>query len=87
MTSNSRIISTDEDPNLRIESFAIVNLRGVSTKLNKYPRKRTRNLLQNSMGSIHIHHLEDLIGSLTSRIIVVLLARMKIRTYGSKALR
>ena len=31
-----RIISTDEDPSLRIESSAIINLRGVSTKLNKY---------------------------------------------------
>ena len=30
------IISTDEDPRLRIESSAIINLRGVSTKLNKY---------------------------------------------------
>ena len=30
------IISTDENPSLRIESFAIINLRGVSTKLNKY---------------------------------------------------
>ena len=30
------IISTDEDPSLRNESFAIMNLRGVSTKLNKY---------------------------------------------------
>ena len=29
------IISADEDPSLRIESFAIMNLRGVSTKLNK----------------------------------------------------
>ena len=29
------IISTDEDPSL-IESSAIINLRGVSTKLNKY---------------------------------------------------
>ena len=36
MNSKSRIISTDEDPSLRIESFAIINLRGVSTKLNKY---------------------------------------------------
>ena len=25
------IISTDEDPRLRIESFAVINLRGVST--------------------------------------------------------
>ena len=30
------IISTDEDPSLPIESSAIINLRGVSTKLNKY---------------------------------------------------
>ncbi len=36
------IISTDEDPGLRIESFAVINLRGVSTNkkcyiiLNKY---------------------------------------------------
>ena len=36
MNSNSRIISTDEGPSLRIESSAIINLRGVSTKLNKY---------------------------------------------------
>ena len=28
--------STDEDPSLWIESSAIINLRGVSTKLNKY---------------------------------------------------
>ena len=28
--------STDKDPSLRIESSAIINLRGVSTKLNKY---------------------------------------------------
>ena len=27
------IVSTDEDPGLRIESFAMVNLRGVPTKL------------------------------------------------------
>ena len=26
----------NEDPSLRIESSAIINLRGVSTKLNKY---------------------------------------------------
>ena len=30
-------ISTDEDPGLRIESFAVINLRGVSTnKTTKY---------------------------------------------------
>ena len=28
--------TTDKDPNLRIESFAIIDLRGVSTKLNCY---------------------------------------------------
>ena len=33
VNSNSRIISTDEDLSLRIESSAIINLRGVSTKL------------------------------------------------------
>ena len=27
----AHIISTDEDPGLRIESFAVINLRGVST--------------------------------------------------------
>jgi hypothetical protein len=27
----SHIISTDEDPGLRIESFAVINLRGAST--------------------------------------------------------
>ena len=36
MYANNSIISTDEDPSLRIESSAIINLRGVSTKLNKY---------------------------------------------------
>ena len=39
VNSNSRIISTDEDPSLRIESSAIINLRGVFTKLNKYKTK------------------------------------------------
>ena len=36
MNSNSRIISTDKDPSLRIESSAIINLRGVFTEVNKY---------------------------------------------------
>jgi hypothetical protein len=30
------IISTDEDPGLRIESFALINLRGVSTNKKCY---------------------------------------------------
>jgi hypothetical protein len=29
--NSSHIISTDENPGLRIESFAVINLRGVST--------------------------------------------------------
>ena len=29
--NKSHIISTDEDPGLRIESIAVINLRGVST--------------------------------------------------------
>ena len=33
---NNNCIRTDEDASLRTESFAIINLRGVSTKLNKY---------------------------------------------------
>ena len=32
--SSSDFISTDEDPGLRIKSFAIIKLHGVSTKLN-----------------------------------------------------
>jgi hypothetical protein len=31
ITAKLIIISTDEDPGLRIESFAVINLRGVST--------------------------------------------------------
>jgi hypothetical protein len=29
--NSAHIISTDEDPGLRIESFAVINLRGAST--------------------------------------------------------
>ncbi len=32
--NKSDFISTDEDPGLRIESFAIIKLRGVTTKSN-----------------------------------------------------
>ena len=35
----SDIIITDEDPGLPIESFAIIKLRGVTTKYKKYIRK------------------------------------------------
>jgi hypothetical protein len=34
--NKSHIISTDEDPGLRIESFAVINLRGVSTNKTIY---------------------------------------------------
>ena len=34
LVNRQRIISADEDPSLRIEGFAIMNLHGVSTKLN-----------------------------------------------------
>ena len=33
---NNNCISTDEDASLRTESSAIINLRDVSRKLNKY---------------------------------------------------
>ena len=33
------IISTDEDPGLRIERFAVINLRGVSTNKNIIKQK------------------------------------------------
>ena len=46
VNSNSRIISTDEDPSLRIESSAIINLRGVSTKLNKEQSTVNHNRVQ-----------------------------------------
>jgi hypothetical protein len=32
----SHIISTDEDPGLRVQSFAVINLRGVSTNKKYY---------------------------------------------------
>jgi hypothetical protein len=35
-SSAENIISTDEDPGLRIESFAVINLRGVSTNKTIY---------------------------------------------------
>jgi hypothetical protein len=35
----SHIISTDEDPGLRIESFAVINLRGVSTNKTIIPEQ------------------------------------------------
>ena len=35
--NKSQIISTDEDPGLRTESFAVINLRGVSTNKTIIP--------------------------------------------------
>jgi hypothetical protein len=49
--NKSHIISTDEDPGLRIESFAVINLRGVSTNktiICLSPCKKTKNLFSNS---------------------------------------
>ena len=53
------IISTDEDPSLRIESPAIINLRGVSTKLNKY---NLQPFAQTAMKNCkhYMHHADDL---------------------------
>ena len=42
--NKSHIISTDEDPGLRIESFAVINLRGVSTNKKYYMFYRHANL-------------------------------------------
>ena len=58
VNSKSRIISTDEDPSLRIESSAIINLRDVSTKLNKYKYMIVFSLLskgsnEGDFGSMH----------------------------------
>ena len=55
-----QIISTDEDPILRIESFAIINSRGVSTKLNLYccsPCKTTKNL-----SALLVNNIEYFVG-------------------------
>ena len=52
MNSNSRIISTDEDPSLRIESSAIINFRGVSTKLNKYKTDKAVVRVSKSVGGL-----------------------------------
>ena len=53
--NKNAIISTDEDPSLRIESFAIIGLRGVSTMLKSFysPCKRTMNLVYNLQGDFH----------------------------------
>ena len=37
--NNDITISTDEGPSLRTETFAIIDLREVSTKLNEYCSK------------------------------------------------
>ena len=69
VNSNNRIISTDEDPSLRIESFAVINLRGVSTKLNKYivfTMQTYKKLITELYGEYTLHRLKDLIGLLTN---------------------
>jgi hypothetical protein len=42
--NKSHIISTDDDPGLRIESFAVINLCGVSTNKKYYMFYRHANL-------------------------------------------
>ena len=37
MLESLRIINTDDDPSLQIESSAMVNLRGVSTQKHSFP--------------------------------------------------
>ena len=52
METPRKFISSDDDPSLRIESFAIVNLRGVSTKLYFnliFTMQHTRNLTKKSI--------------------------------------
>ena len=52
------IISTDEDPSLRIESSAIMNLRGVSTRLNKYNNNYITKNMYSTMESV-LNSLRD----------------------------
>ena len=52
---NKQGISTDADPSLRIDSFAIINLRDVSTKLNRYivfTMQRYKELITRSLKDI-----------------------------------
>ena len=61
----THIISTDEDPGLRIESFAVINLRGVSTNKTIIcftPCKLTKNLFLDLMISCkYILFLQDFV--------------------------
>jgi hypothetical protein len=53
--NKSHIISTDEDPGLRIESFAVINLRGVSTNKtvqNCSPGNMGWNIVKRNAGSL-----------------------------------
>jgi hypothetical protein len=50
----SHIFSTDEDPGLRIESFAVINLRGVSTNKTIRYQNCWNNLLQDDAAKPHI---------------------------------
>ena len=50
--------STDEDPSLRIESSAIINLRGVSTKLNKYNYDLFTRFIHTIYYDLYVHMLK-----------------------------
>ena len=70
----SYFISTDEDPCLRIESFAIIKLRGVTTKL-KY--NVTRLLpIQNRFALIFCRGFEPV----WDNLVVVILLRRRLMT-------
>ena len=70
------IISTDEDPSLRIESPAIINLRGVSIKLNKTPAQAfTPPADEKKMGTIWIFVYYAVYGSGRDRCRVFLVLK------------
>ena len=60
--NKSHIISTDEDPGLRIESFAVINLRGVSKNktiicfiaMQTYKELITKNIIVLSSEMSHV---------------------------------
>ena len=77
VNSNSRIISTDEDTSLRIESSAIINLRGVSTKLNKYIIVCIRNIILRIRNIIV--HIRNIIVRIRNTIVLICNIIVRIR--------
>ena len=72
-------VSTDEDPGLRIESFAVINLRGVSTNKTLYalsPCKRTKNLKQLiSIFTMQIYKLQKQLNEVNKYSIIDFIGR------------